>query len=149
MARQKSPLDKPTDRFFLDTGYVLARFNRRDEYHDNARQLAGAIASCRELWTTAAVLLEIAGAFSHPNHRSIAVSMWDEFHGGNSRCRVREAAGPRLQQAVELFRERSDKSWSLTDCLSFVVVEEEKLTDALTADHHFNQAGFRALLIEG
>jgi predicted nucleic acid-binding protein len=61
---------------------------------------------------------------------------------------VREASGVRLEQAVELFRTRSDKSWSLTDCLSFVVMQEEQLSDALTPDHHFTQAGFRALLIE-
>jgi predicted nucleic acid-binding protein len=61
---------------------------------------------------------------------------------------VREASGVRLEQAVELFRTRSDKSWSLTDCLSFVVMQEEQLSDALTPDHHFRQAGFRALLIE-
>jgi predicted nucleic acid-binding protein len=148
MARQKSPPNNLSDRCFLDRGYVLARFNQRDQFHGKARQLAGAIAAGRELWTTEAVLLEIAAAFSHPNYRSIALAIWDEFHGGNSRCRVREAAGPRLDQAVELFRERSDKAWSLTDCLSFVVMRDEQLVDALTADHHFIQAGYRALLIE-
>ena len=105
------------------------------------------IAAAQELWTTDAVLLEVAAAFSHPEHRSIAMTMWDEFHGGNPRCRVCEAAGARLARAVELFRERSDKAWSLTDCLSFVVMSEQGLVDALTVDHHFTQSGFRALLL--
>jgi predicted nucleic acid-binding protein len=148
MARQKSPPDKPAERYFLDTSYVLARFNRRDQYHEKARQLAGAIVSCRELWTTDAVLLEIAAAFSQPNHRPIALAIWDEFHGGNKSCRVSDAAGPRLQKAVELFRARDDKARSLADCLSFVVMSEEQLVDALTTDRHFIQAGFSALLIE-
>lgn len=134
---------------FLDTGYVIARFNRRDQYHDKAKQLAGVITAARELWTTDAVLLEVASAFSHPDHRSMAITLWDEFHGGDARCRVCGVAGPRLEQAVELFRERTDKAWSLTDCLSFVVMNEQRLADALTADHHFTQAGFRALLIDG
>jgi predicted nucleic acid-binding protein len=134
---------------FLDTGYVIARFNRRDQHHGKAKQLSAVIAAARELWTTDAVLLEVAAAFSHPDHRTIAMTMWDEFHGGDPRCRVCEAAGSRLDQAVELFRERSDKAWSLTDCLSFVVMNEKGLVDALTADHHFTQAGFRALLLEG
>lgn len=138
----------PSDRLFLDTGYIIARFNRRDQYHAEAKQLAGAVAACRELWTTDAVLLEIAAAFSNPDHRSIAMSMWDEFHGGDSRCRVCEAAGSQLNDAVQLFRERSDKAWSLTDCLSFVVMQQHQLADALTTDHHFIQAGFRALLIQ-
>ncbi len=49
-------------------------------------------------------------------------------------------------KGVQLYRERADKSWSLTDCMSFVVMRDHGLQDALTADHHFEQAGFRALL---
>ena len=45
-----------------------------------------------------------------------------------------------------LFAARKDKDWSLTDCISFVVMQEHGITDALTADHHFEQAGFVALL---
>lgn len=148
MARQKSPLTKSSDRLFLDTGYVIARFNRRDQHHGKAKQLAGTVAAAQELWTTDAVLLEIAAALSHPDHRPIAMTIWDEFHGGDPRCSACEATGARLEQAVELFRERSDKAWSLTDCLSFVVMSEEQLVDALSADHHFKQAGFRAMLLE-
>jgi uncharacterized protein len=148
MAQQKKTSENLSDRLFVDTGYVIARFNRRDQYHEKAKQFSPAIAESRELWTTDAVLLEIAAAFSHPQHRSIAIGIWDEFHGASGHCLVREAAGERLEQSVELFRMRSDKSWSLTDCLSFVVMREEQLLDALTPDHHFAQAGFRALLID-
>jgi len=51
-------------------------------------------------------------------------------------------------KAVKFYSERMDKEWSLTDCISFVVMKERKLTTALTTDHHFEQAGFRALLRE-
>ena len=136
------------DRCFLDTAYVIARFNRRDQYHDEAKRLAGAIAASKEIWTTDAVLLEVAAAFSHPDNRSIAVALWDEFHGGDPRCHSCAIAGPELEAAVKLFRERSDKQWSLTDCLSFVAMGEQKLADALTTDHHFTQAGFRAVLLD-
>jgi hypothetical protein len=115
-------MDTPSDRFFLDTGYVIARFNRRDQYHGKARQLAAVVSAGQELWTTDAVLMEIAAAFSDPGHRAIAISVWDEFHGGNARCRTCEASGARMEQAIELFRARGDKAWSLTDCLSFVVM---------------------------
>lgn len=47
---------------------------------------------------------------------------------------------------LQLFADRLDKYWSLTDCISFVVMLREGITDALTGDHHFEQAGFRALL---
>jgi predicted nucleic acid-binding protein len=148
MARQKSPLTRSSDRLFLDTGYVIARFNRRDQHHGTAKRLAETVSAARELWTTDAVLLEVAAAFSHPDHRAIAIRIWHEFHGGNSRCHSCEVAGSRLHQAVELFAQRSDKAWSLTDCLSFVVMDEAQLSAALTADHHFIQAGFGALLLE-
>jgi uncharacterized protein len=45
-----------------------------------------------------------------------------------------------------VFRQRPDKEWSLTDCISFAAMREENLTEALTGDRHFEQAGFRALL---
>ena len=44
------------------------------------------------------------------------------------------------------FAARPDKEWSLTDCISFVAMNERDITDALTSDHHFEQAGFRILL---
>lgn len=49
-------------------------------------------------------------------------------------------------QALRLYRERPDKEWSLTDCVSLIVMRERNMTEALTADEHFQQAGFRALL---
>ncbi len=51
-----------------------------------------------------------------------------------------------FEKGVELYHERPDKQWSLTDCISFVVVTEEGIAEALTGDHHFEQAGFTALL---
>jgi predicted nucleic acid-binding protein len=50
-------------------------------------------------------------------------------------------------RGIVLYLRRPDKSWSLTDCISFVVMNEHGLTEALTADHHFEQAGFTALLL--
>ena len=70
------------------------------------------------------------------------------FMPATAHYRVQEAAGARLAQAVELFRDRTDKAWSLTDCLSFVVMNEQNLVDALSTDHHFRQAGFRTMLLD-
>ena len=51
-----------------------------------------------------------------------------------------------FDQGVGLFGRRLDQSWSLTDCISFVVMEQQRIRDALTGDRHFEQAGFRVLL---
>jgi predicted nucleic acid-binding protein len=52
-----------------------------------------------------------------------------------------------FSQGHELYAHRPDKDWSLTDCISFITMQEKEVTEALTADHHFEQAGF-ALLIK-
>ena len=51
-----------------------------------------------------------------------------------------------FQEGIKLYDERRDKQWSLTDCISFVVMKQRGINDALTGDHHFEQAGFTALL---
>jgi predicted nucleic acid-binding protein len=51
-----------------------------------------------------------------------------------------------FEAGCSLFARRTDKDWSLTDCISFVAMRQERLAEAFTADHHFEQAGFKALL---
>jgi len=51
-----------------------------------------------------------------------------------------------LDRALYFYDSRQDKTWGLTDCISFIVVRDQKLTAALTGDQHFQQAGFRALM---
>ena len=53
-----------------------------------------------------------------------------------------------LRRAIDFYHSRGDKEWGLTDCISFIVMEDNGLTEALTTDEHFQQAGFRALLRE-
>jgi predicted nucleic acid-binding protein len=53
-----------------------------------------------------------------------------------------------LTQALELYEARSDKDWGLTDCISFVVMQQQALTDAVTGDRHFTQAGYLAILAD-
>lgn len=141
-------MTKANDRLFLDTGYAFARFNPRDQFHAVAVQLDEVVNSCQEIWTTDAVLLEICAGFSSPKERETAVVLWDQFKSRDSRYRLVNAGSSNLETAMSLFRSRMDKSWSLADCLSFVAMDQQGLTDALTADHHFVQAGFRAMLIE-
>jgi predicted nucleic acid-binding protein len=132
---------------FLDSSFIVARFTPRDQFHETATQLGLRVDQCKEIWTTEAVLLEIAAAFRAPSQRRAAVRVWDQFHS-ESRCRLTQISGGLLERGMELFRQSQDKAWSLTDCISFVVMQDQHLTDALSCDHHFLQAGFRALLLE-
>jgi predicted nucleic acid-binding protein len=59
---------------------------------------------------------------------------------------IESVAQEQLDRGIDLYRRRPDKAWSVTDCVSFVLMKQRRLADALTADHHFEQAGFRALL---
>lgn len=56
------------------------------------------------------------------------------------------ASSELLQRGLALYQARPDKEWQLSDCISFIVMEQEGLTEALTGDRHFEQAGFQALL---
>ena len=132
------------ERFFLDTAYALALLNRRDQYHDAARQLFPRVRQAEEVWTTHAVLFEIANALSRLNRTGVVRFIRECFRAPNVRVEAIDAA--LFLDGLGLYEQRSDKEWGLTDCLSFVVMQKRELRDALTADAHFEQAGFRALL---
>jgi predicted nucleic acid-binding protein len=118
-------------------------FNPRDSAHEAAirasRELVG------NLITTDWVLAEVADALSDPVNRGGCVEMIDDLRHSR-RVEVFPATRTSFELGWELFGQRPDKNWSLTDCISFVVMRDRNVTEALTGDHHFEQAGFRALL---
>jgi len=135
------------ERLFVDTSFLLALLNQRDEHHAAAVKVSRRFPECRELWSTEAILLEIGAALRATSQRRIAVRIWDDFHN-DRRCHVVPISGLLLKRGMDLFRNRPDKAWSLADCTSFVVMSDHHLAEALTCDQHFVQAGFRALLLE-
>jgi uncharacterized protein len=132
------------DRLFLDTTFVQARLNRADQYHTQAVSLAPRLRNAAEIWTTEAVLIEIGNALSSIN-RAGATRFIDQAYR-TANLRIVSVDTALLRRALDLYRERADKEWGLTDCISFVVMKDQKLNDALTADQHFTQAGFLPLL---
>ena len=128
---------------FADSFYFIALFNRNDAAHSAAVKFA-TTARC-EYVTTDWVLTEVADACAHPSKRPHFLQLMEVLRQSPDTTVVR--SHPELfNRGVEMFSERPDKHWSLTDCLSFVVMQEHGLTDALTGDRHFEQAGFKALL---
>lgn len=131
-------------RTFADTFYLLALFNGRDSAHDRA--LAASKELQGDLVTTDWVLVEVADALCDPANRRGCTQFIDDLRR-SSRIEIQPASRELFEAAWMLYRERPDKEWSLTDCTSFVVMHSRDINDALTGDRHFEQAGFRALLM--
>ena len=133
---------------FPDTAYVNARINTRDQWHEAAvrwqRKLA---AERRQLITTEFVLVEIADGLAAVRFRLQAAQVIAALQA-SALVEIIPASSDLFTAAFELYRSRPDKDWGLTDCASFVVMRGRALSEALTTDEHFRQAGFRALLLE-
>ena len=116
--------------------------NRRDPAHERA--IAASQAADQPILTTEFVL-ELADALSNPSQREELRAVFALIDAG-ANCKVVPAGSELLRRGMALYLERADKEWQVTDCISFVVMEDEGIKDALTGDRHFEQAGFRALL---
>lgn len=132
---------------FVDTAYVFALINTRDRWHARAAPWEETLSrQRRRLLTSQFVLIEIADGLSALSFRQRAVAALDAL-SGSSLLEIVSASPQLYHDAFELYRNRRDKEWGLTDCSSFVIMQRRGLHDALTTDQHFVQAGFRALLI--
>ena len=134
--------------FFLDTAYVLALANRADQWHPGAAEWRAWLTRRRyPVVTTEYILAEIADGLAAVRLRPRAVRFIDLLLA-DPRVDVVPASSVLFTEAFMLYRTRPDQGWGLTDCASFVVMRDRGLTAALTADNHFRQAGFGALLLE-
>ncbi len=102
--------------------------------------------SAQAVWVTEAVLVEIGNALSSFHRRAAVRFLRHCYETANTI--VVAVDSELLHRGLSLYEARSDKTWGLTDCISFVVMKENDLSIALTADRHFVQAGFRALMLE-
>ena len=128
---------------FADTFHFLALLNSSDAAH--VRAIEGSCVAGREFVTTEFVLLELADALAHPRDRVEFFVVRDAIINDAS-FHIVPASTELLARGIQFYRERPDKEWSLTDCISFVVMDEKGLSEALTGDRHFEQAGFKPLL---
>lgn len=128
---------------FIDTGYILGLVNSQDQYHHQAQQAARQ--SPPPFITTEAILTEIGNALSKSQWRQLGVVTLQALRN-DPNIEIVTVDATLFNQAVTLFFSRIDKEWGLTDCISFVVMESRGLTQALTTDRHFTQAGFQNML---
>jgi predicted nucleic acid-binding protein len=127
---------------FADTSYFLALLQPDGDFFQAANAFSQS--NMEPLLTTSAILLELGNALSQNPDRGRFLEINSLIENGL----IQSVFVPLelYKNAIDLFAKRSDKSWSLTDCISFVVMIHRNITDAATTDHHFAQAGFRVLL---
>jgi predicted nucleic acid-binding protein len=90
-------------------------------------------------------MLEIGNALSKQPHRQAAVELLESLEQDPS-VEIIPLTEELYKQAFELYQQRPDKEWGMTDCISFIVMSERNLQEALTTDKHFQPAGYKALL---
>ncbi|HKQ07570.1 MAG TPA: type II toxin-antitoxin system VapC family toxin [Blastocatellia bacterium] len=131
---------------FLDTAYAIALSSPKDEHHEKALLLAEQLeADEAQLLTTRAIILEIGNALSKQRHRQASIELLESLEQ-DPRVKIIPLTEDLYKRGFELYQSRRDKEWGITDCISFAVMQERGLTDALTTDEHFEQAGLKALL---
>ena len=131
---------------FLDTSYIVAIASPKDKHHKQATQLAGWMQQEKvAAFTTRAVLLEVGNALSKYRHRQEAVRLLNLIEH-DSAIEIVPMSNNLYVKAFTLFQSRMDKEWGLVDCVSCIVMQEQGIAQVLTADDHFRQMGFQALL---
>lgn len=128
---------------FADSSFYVALCSPRDSAHAKAIEVSQNLK--RSVVLTDFVLLELGNAFSVAGARELFCRLARRLRSDEN-VRIVPASRDLLERGFDLFARRPDKEWSLIDCTSFVVMKDEGLMDALSTDHHFQQAGFQALL---
>lgn len=131
---------------FLDTSGLIALVNTDDQWHGKAEKAWTELTeSANHLITSSLILIELADGLSRVHHRDLAIRMIDALQCSERVTVVQ--VGERLENlGWQLFRDRTDKAWGMTDCVSIAIITDRGIRDVFTADHHFQQAGFSILL---
>lgn len=135
-------------RVFADAGYWIALLNPKDSLHGKAREISARLGRARTV-TSEMVLTEVLNAFASRGEslREAACALVDQIRS-SANAEVVPMTSSAFREAMQRYRGRADKTWGLTDCTSFLIMEQKGITEALSADRDFQQAGFIALLLE-
>ena len=136
-------------RVFADADYLIALLNPREELHQKAKAVSEALGQVRVV-TSEVVLAEVL-TFYADKGATVRETAARTVSGlaSNPNVTVVQQTSLEFQEALSFYRQHKDKDWSFTDCASFRIMREAGLTDALSHDRHFEQAGFTALLRSG
>lgn len=138
----------PRPTLFLDTSFIVALANNHDPHHKLAKKLEVELLKQRDtLVLHWGIVLEIGDGYARLDRRERGIELLNRFEQEEGYL-VSPITEPLLGVARQLYLDRKDKEWGLTDCVSFVLMRQEGIDEALTADVHFRQAGFKALLLD-
>ena len=131
---------------FADTSFWIATLNPADSLHTRAIDVYSGLGAHR-LYTSEMVLTEVFNSLADEgaNIRKAVVAFESQLRQQANVVMVPQTSSD-FRAAVRFYEQRLDQEWGLTDCASFIVMQRENITEALTYDHHFEQAGFVALL---
>lgn len=133
-------------RAFADSSYWIARLDRKDALHAQAIKLGARLHGCR-VYTSQMVLVEVLNFVAEAGEQArTRAALAAEIAARDPQFVVVEQSAKQFRDAVAAYVKRGDKSWSLTDCASLLIIEQHGIRDVLTHDHHFEQMGYRALL---
>ncbi|PYQ31761.1 MAG: nucleic acid-binding protein [Acidobacteria bacterium] len=135
-------------RVFADAGYWIALLNPKDGLHAKALVASAELGKVR-IVTSEMVLTEVLNAFAGKGEllRKAACDLFDRIRS-NANAEIVPMTSIALRNAVDRYRSRADKTWGVTDCTSFLIMEQKGITEALSADREFQQAGFKALMAD-
>lgn len=131
---------------FADTGYWVALLNPGDNLHQKAIRLEQTLHPVH-IVTSEMVLTEVLNDFSKRGEylRDIVTDFIRSLRSHPNLTIVPQTS-QQFEKAFALYTQRKDKQWSHTDCVSFNIMEENSIFEALAYDKHFAQAGFTALM---
>jgi uncharacterized protein len=133
------------DRTFIDTFFIVALVNVRDFYHEKALELSVEYEG-KSLITTDAILLEISNSLSK-NYKTESIIIIEKLLL-SFEIEIIRLDESLFEKAFSLYKSHADKTWGLVDCISFIVMKEQNIQNALTCDKHFLQAGLNPLMLE-
>jgi len=131
---------------FVDTSAWLALINESDADHAKAKIIRDKLLhSKKRFFVTEHIIVEIANSLSKVRWRAHAVKLINAIRDTEF-INVVELDKEAYDESWQMYSDRTDKEWSLTDCISFTVMKRNGMRDAFTNDHHFEQAGFNVLI---
>ena len=131
---------------FADTGYWVALLNPHDDLHSKAISFSKSLQPIH-IVTSEMVLAEVLNDFSNRGNyfRQAAINLMKSLYQSPNITVIAQTS-QQFQTALNLYEQRPDKAWSQTDCVSFKIMEEHRILEALAYDKHFAQAGFIPLM---